>query len=122
MSLRLAPHHFEDPMNGRLLEIGQIHRDLCLPAYKKSCSLYKTQPASREAHRLRNFLRNINVGGVQENVVCDEELARAYNAGSGSGMELHLTKIRLARRVCGNLIANAFELAAPYVLQILPFG
>ena len=37
-------------------------------------------------------------------------------------MHARLAEIGLARRVGGDLVANAFELAAANILQILPFG
>src|SRR5207253_7034513 len=58
--------------------------------------------------------------GIQENVVRDKEFSRAYHRGSGCGMNACFPKIRLARWIAGDFRANAFELSAPYVFQILP--
>src|SRR5438067_1159904 len=109
-------------MNRSLLKVGQVHRNLRLPANQKPGSLYEAQPAGREADRLGNLLCDLDIRRVQEDVVSDKELARAYHASPSSRMQAGLSKIRLARGIGCNLLTNAFELPAPNIFQVLPLG
>src|SRR5262249_26163052 len=49
----------------------------------------------------------------------DQELPSAHHASSGAWVQGCLPYIRLARGIGGNLIANAFELPPPNVLEVL---
>ena len=93
-----------------------------MSAHQESRSLHKAQTARREAHGLGDFLRDIDIWSVQKEVVGDQGFARAHNGCAGCGMHARLAKIRLACRICRNLVANPFELATPNVFEILPFG
>ena len=108
-------------MDGRLLEVGQVHRDLGQAAHQESRALHKAHAAVREAHGLGDFLGDIDVGRVEEDVVGDQKLARADHRRARRGMHARLAKIRTARGVGGDLGADAFELAAANILQALAF-
>ena len=118
----LALHELEDAMDGRLLKVGQIHRDLGQAAHQESRALDVAQPAGGEAHRLGNLLGDGHVGRVQEDVVGHQRLARADHRGSGGWVHARLAEVGFAGGVGGDLVANALELAAANVFKILPFG
>jgi hypothetical protein len=59
---------------------------------------------------------------VQKNVVGDEGLARAHDGCSGGGVKRRFAKVGQARGVGGDLVANALELAAANVFEVLPLG
>src|SRR5215468_2746207 len=109
-------------MDRRLLEIGQVHGNLGLPANQKSCGLDETQPACGKTNRLRDLLGDVNIRGVEKNVVCDKKLASPHHTRTGTGMQPRFAKVRLARGIGSDLIANAFELSTADVLEVLPFG
>src|SRR5208337_3045464 len=116
-----AFHVFEDAVDGSLLEVGEVHRDLSQATHQKSSALDEAQAATRSAHRFRDFLGNVDVGRIQEDVIGNEKFARSNHGCPGRGMHARLTEIRLARRIGGNLRADAFELTAANILQVLPF-
>ena len=118
----LALHEFEDAVDRRLLEVGQVHRDLGHAAHQESRALDEAQAAGRKAHGLGDLLRNGDVGRVEKDVVGDERLARAHHGRAGGGMDARLAEIGLARGVGGNFVANALELAAADVFKILALG
>src|SRR5580658_4744896 len=107
-------------MNRRLLEVGQVHRNLRQPAHQESRTLHKAQSAIREAHRLGNLLRNLHIRSVQENVVGDKKLARSDDCSPRRRMHSSLAKIRLARRIGRDISPYTLELSSADVLQILP--
>jgi hypothetical protein len=117
-----ALHEFEDAVDRRLLEVGQVHGDLGHAAHQEARALDVAQAAGGEAHGLGDLFGDGHVGGVQENVVGDQRLARADDGGSGGGMHARLAEVGLAGRVGGDLVADALELAAADVFQILPLG
>src|SRR5208283_3933079 len=85
-------------------------------------ALDETQAAARKTHGLRDLLRDVDVGRIQENVVGNQKLARADDGGSGRGMDARLAEIGLARGVGRNVGTDAFELTAANVLQVLTLG
>ena len=117
-----ALHVFEDAVDGSLLEVGEVHRDLGHAAHQESGALDEAQAAGRKAHGFRDFLGNADVGRIQEDVVGDQKLARSYYGCAGRGMHAGLAEIGLARGIGRDFVADAFELAAANVLQILTFG
>ena len=115
-------HELEDAGDGRLFKIGQVHGYLRQAAHQESRAFDETKAAGRLAHCLGDLLGDFDVGGVQKNVVSDEELARAHHGRASGGVHRGFAKIGQAIRIGGNLGADAFELAAADVLQILAFG
>src|SRR5208282_2077911 len=109
-------------MDGRLFEVGEIHRDLGQAANGKSCTLDETESAIRKAHGLGDFLRDVDVGRVEEDVVGDEKLARSHDGCSGGGMNARFAEVGAAGGIGRYLVANAFKLPAANVFQILAFG
>src|SRR5579864_1853801 len=109
-------------MNRGLLEIRQIHGNLRLATHQESCSFHKSQPTSREAHCLRDFLCNFNVRCVQKNVVCDKKFPCTNYTSTSSWVQARLSEIGLARRIGRNLLANPLKLSAANVFQVLPLG
>jgi hypothetical protein len=109
-------------VDGRLLEVGQVHRDLGQAAHQKAGALDEAQAAARKTHGFGDFLGDLDVGRIQEDVVGNEKLARAYDRGSGRGMHARLAEIGLARGIGRYFGADAFELAAANILQVLAFG
>src|SRR6516165_7173216 len=101
-------------MNRRLLEVGKVHRDLRHAAHQESRTFYKAHSTRREPHRLRDLLRNLDVGSVQKHVVSDQEFPSAHHRCAGCWMHARLTEVRSASRIRRNLIANALKLPAPY--------
>src|SRR5690348_9790997 len=108
-------------MDGRLLEIGEIHRDLSQAAHEETCSLDEAHSATRKAHSLGDSLRDVDVGRIQEDVVRDKKFAGANNGRASRWMDPRFSKIWLTRRVGRDIIADAFKLPASDVLKILPF-
>src|SRR5208337_2034082 len=106
-------------VHGSLLKVGQVHGNLGQTAHQESGALHKAQTAIGETHGLRDFFRDLNVGRVEEDVVSDEKLARAHDGCARCRMHAGLAKIRAAGRIGRDLGADAFELPATDVLQIL---
>ena len=98
----LAPHELEDARDGRLLKVGEVHRDLRQPAHGEAGGLHVAQSAVREAHGFGDLLGDLDVGGVQINVVRDEELARAHHGSARRRMNPRIAEVRASRRVGGN--------------------
>ncbi len=117
-----ALHEFEDAMDGSLVEVGQVHRDLGEAADEEAGSLDEAQAAAGKAHGFGDFLRDGDIGRIQKDVVGNEKFARADYGRSGGGMDARLAEIGAARGVGGDFSADAFELAAANVLQILALG
>ena len=109
-------------MNGRLLEVGEIHRHLGQAAHQETRAFYEAHAAIRKTHRLSNFFGDVDVGRVEKHVISDEEFARADDRGARCGMHTGLAEIRAACGVGGDLGADAFELAAANIFQALSFG
>ena len=82
----------------------------------------KRRPPPRKAHGLRDLLGDVDVGRIQEDVVGNQKLARADDRRAGRGMHAGLAEIGLARGIGRNVGADAFELAAANILQVLAFG
>ena len=93
-----------------------------MPAHQKSSAFHESHSAAREAHCFGDFLRDVDVGRVEENVISDEKLARAYDGGSGCGMHAGFAEVRTARGIGGDLCADAFELAAANIFETLALG
>src|SRR5581483_8934108 len=85
-------------------------------------SLHISQAAGGEAHRLGDFLCDLDITGVEIDVIGDKKFARAHNRGASGRMNARLAEIRAARRIGGNLLAYAFELPATDILQVLALG
>ena len=107
-------------MDRRLLEVGQVHRDLRHAAHQEARAFDEAQAAGREAHRLGDLLGDADIGGVQKDVIGDQRLARADDRRSRRRMHARLAEVRLALRLRGDLVADALELAAADIFQILP--
>ena len=118
---RFAFYHLKDAVDGRLFEVGKVHRDLGQTAHQEACTLHKAHAAVREAHCLGDLLGDVDVGRVEEDVISDEKFARAHHRGACRGMHAGLAKVRTARGVGRDLGADAFELAAADILQPLSF-
>ena len=106
-------------MNRGLLKVGQVHRDLREATDEKAGAFDEAQASTGKAHGLGDFFRDVDVGRIQKDVVGNERLTRANNCCTRRWMDAAFTEIGLARGMGGNLGADAFELAAAYVLQIL---
>ena len=117
-----ASYIFEYPVDGRLLEVGQVHGNLSHAAHQESCPFDKTQAATRKSHGFGNLLGDVNVRRIQENVISNEELACSDNRCPGGGMHAGLAEIGLAGGVGRDVCADAFELPPANVFQPLPFG
>src|SRR5262249_32830760 len=89
-------------------------------SHQKSCPLHKPQPTARKTHGLGNLLGDLHVGRVQENVVGNQKLTRAYNRSSRRRMYSWIAEIRLSRGIYGDFRPDSLKLSAPDVLQILP--
>ena len=68
------------------------------------------------------MLRDTVIIGVQIDVVCDKRFSRANGGCASRGMNASFSEIRLPVRVGRDFAAQAFELAAPDVFQILAIG
>ena len=117
-----AFHHLEDAVHGGLLEVGEVHGDLGQAADQKSSALHEAHSAIRKANGLRDLLGDLDIGSVEEDVVSDEELARADDRCTRGGMHARLAEVRTAGGVGRDLGADAFKLAAANVLQALTLG
>src|ERR1017187_5502985 len=117
-------HGFKDAMDGGLLEIGEVHGDLRQVArgQRNTHRLYVTESAGGEADGLGDALGDLHVGGVQVDVVGDQEFARAYDGGAGAGGQLGFAEIRAAIGIGADFFAQAFELATANVLQVDAVG
>ena len=63
MTRGLALHQFEDAMNRRLLEVRQIHGNLCQPTNQKSRPFTKRNPPLENRTALATFFA-ISTSGV----------------------------------------------------------
>ena len=70
-------------MNGSLFEVSQVHGDLRQATHQKSRAFHEAQSAARKAHGLRDFLRDLNLGRVEKNVVGDQGLAGSDHGCTG---------------------------------------
>src|SRR5437763_4535330 len=105
-------------MDRRLLEVSQIHGNLRQTPHQETSALYEPQSSTGKAHCFGDLLRDIYIGGVQKDVVGDQEFARTDDRGACGGMHPRLAEVGLARRVGGDVRTDAFKLAAPDVLEI----
>src|ERR1700691_3671324 len=124
MAGRLGAHRFEDPVDGGLLEVGEVHGDLRQIARRQrhTHGFDVTESAGGEADGLGDTLRDFDIGGVQVDVVRDQEFARASDGGAGGGMQFGVAEIGEAIGIGAHLVAQAFELAAADVFQIDAVG
>src|SRR5579864_6065511 len=109
-------------MDRRLFEVGQVHRDLGQAAHQESSALYESHSTARKAHRLGDFLGDFDVWRVQENVIGNQEFARADDGSPCGRMDAGFANVRTARGIGGDLGADAFELSAANIFQALAFG
>ena len=79
--------------------------------------------AGREAHRARDLTRDLHVGGRAEvDVEGDEEGTRADRGCARGWMDLRVTEVGLPRRVRGDLVTQALELAAADIGEVDAIG
>jgi len=110
-------------MERRLLGVDEVHRDLCLPVDLEAESLHVLQATDGSAHRLGDFLGHRHVRrGAEVYVVGDEEGARADGDRAGGGVHGRRTEVGRALWRLPDLGANAFELAAAHVGEVLAVG
>ena len=108
-------------MDRRLLEIGEIHRDLREAAHQKAGTLYEAHASAGKAYGLGDLFRDIDVRGVKEDVVGNQKLARSYHGCASGGVNPRFAKIRPPNGISANFSTNPFELSAANVLKPLPF-
>ena len=118
----LALDVFKYTRNRRLVGIGQVHGDLRQAAHRHTHSLYVTQATVGKAHGLGNLLRYLDIGRIEIHVVSDQKFARAYNRCARRRMQFAVAKVGLPCRIGLQLLANALELAATHILQVLTLG
>src|SRR5947209_15523940 len=102
-------------MNGSLLKISEIHRDLSQAAHQEARALEEAHAAARKAHRLRNLLRDFDIRCVQEDVVGNQEFSSAHYRRPCRGMNARFANIGAPRRIGRDLGANSFELSSPNI-------
>src|ERR1700740_3678245 len=107
-------------MDGRLLEIGEIHGDLGHAAHNESRALYKTQSSARKANCLGNVFRNLDIRRAEKNVVSDKRFARADRCDPSRRMYSCIAEVRLPGRIGRDLGTDAFELPAANGFQVVP--
>src|SRR5262245_63318743 len=85
----------KDTMNGRLLEIRQIHRNLRLVASLQvdTHGLYEGQPTTGKANGFGNAFCDPHVRRVEVDVVRNQELSCPYNRCAGRGMDTWFSKV-----------------------------
>ena len=93
-----------------------------MPRTRNPAPFTKRSPPVEKRTALAIFLAMSTSGGIQEDVVGDQKLARSHHGCAGGGMHARLAEVGLARGIGGDLVANAFELAAADVFQILALG
>src|SRR5204862_194406 len=121
VTCRFPFDELENARDGRLLEVGEIHGNLRQPTHQKSSAFHEAKAAGGLAHRLSDFPCYSDVGGIQKNVVGDEKFTRAHHGGPRGRMHGGFAKIGLAVRVGSDFGADAFELSATDVFEILAF-
>src|SRR5579862_3249405 len=109
-------------MNRCLLKVGQVHRNLRLAPHQETSAFHEPQAACRKTHRLGDLLGDVDVAGVEKDVVSDQEFSGSDHRGAGGRVHARLAKVRLACRVGRDLITDAFELSAPDVFEVLAVG
>src|SRR3989454_11601735 len=82
----------------------------------------KRKTAARKSDSFRNFLCDRNVGRIEVNVVCDQRLSRANHSGACGWMKPGFAEVRIAIRVCLNLVSKRLELSAADIFKVCSFG
>ena len=108
-------------MDRRLLEVGQVHRNLRQSPYQKPRSLDETHPAAGEAHRLGDFLGDLDIRRTEKHIVSNQKFAGANHCRPSCRVHSGFSEIGLARRIGGDIGSYTLKLSAPDVLQVLPF-
>src|SRR5438874_12066261 len=108
-------------MDGSLLKVGEIHRDLGQAAHEEARALDETHATAGEAHGLSNLLCDLDIRCVQENVIGDQELSGAHDRRTGCGMNACFANIGASCRIGPDFGTNSFKLSPSNILQTLPF-
>ena len=121
-TLSLATHGLEDHMHRRLLEIGQIDRNLGdLAGFQEQSHRFHIPEApTGVTDGLGNLLRDRDVRCPEIDVVSDQELACADDGRAGGGVADGISAIGIARLDRAHFHDQRLELAAADILEIGP--
>src|SRR5262245_36177235 len=116
-------HDLRDTMNGHLLEIRQIHRNLRLVASLQvdTHGLYEGESTTGKANGFGNAFCDSHVRRVEVDVIGNQKLSRPDNGRASGGMDTWFSKVWKPIGRALNFLAQPLELATPDVLQLDPF-
>jgi hypothetical protein len=114
------PHGVERAEERCLVDVDEVHRHLRLSVDLEAQRFDVAQPAGGAADRLRDGFRDLDVRSRAEvDVVRDEKRPRADRDRAGGRVNARRTEVGHTVRVPADLLAEAFELAAPHVGEVL---
>src|SRR5712691_3829361 len=118
-ALRLIADHAEDFPDVRDAVIGQVHRHLDQAAVGEleAERLDVGQAAGRRADRLRDVLRDLQVRGLEVDVVSDQRDAGAHGGRAGAGVDLRGALVWRAVGV-SDMVDEVLEAALPNLLEL----
>ncbi len=116
-------HHVEGAVDGSLLGVHEVHRDLGLPIHFEAETFHIAQTAGGSANGFGDALGHGQVlGGTEVDVVRHEEGPGADGGDAGGGVHAFGTEVGLARRDPADLVADSLELSAAHVGEVLALG
>src|SRR5258706_6551643 len=121
ITLGFASNEFNDARNGRIMKIGEVHRDLRATIDEQSQAFDVTHTAGRMPSGLGDLLGNIDISGGEIHIECYKRIARANNGCTRFG-KFGWTVIRLAFGVGLDLGFDAFVLSPADVFKVGAFG
>ncbi len=111
-------------MERGLIEVGEVHGHLNLPARGKSKAkrLEGGEPSTAGSDGASDVLGDAQIGGVKVYVESDQEFACTHDDRACRGMKGGATEIRLPGFVQENFFADAFKLTAANIFEAQSCG
>jgi hypothetical protein len=111
-----------DVMHGSEVEVGDVHAHLCAAVGENSDCFDAVEASVSSADVAGDRASGGDIGLAEVNVVGDEEAAGADGTGAGSLVKFGAADVRAASGVTARSVAQAFELALPYVFELDAVG
>ena len=92
------------------------------PWANEAHGFHAVQPAKGGTDFASDGARNGNVGGIEIDVVGDQEFACAHGTSSGRGMQAGPAQIRTSRGFFSNRVAKTFKLTTPNIFEVGAIG
>ena len=121
VALGFAPNGFDHAREGRLAEVGEVHRDLRAAIHEQAQPFDIAQPARRMPNGLGDFLGDVHIARGEIHVEGDQRIARADD-GCSRRAKSGGTEIGLALGVGFDLGFEPLVLTFADVFEIGAFG